>query len=354
MSRQDFEANRDSPKASPLRPARPRTQLNPWTLAEKAIRTRLDDLLRQEKRMRAEADIEALHDLRVASRRLREALRIYADLYSQKRLREGMKDVRRVTRALGLVREVDVNLEQLKAWRDELGEAYAIPLEYSLAMELSRQRRLRKKMFAQLDDPDLDELQTDLSKLLHRPHREIQAKGGGDESRASASYVIFARRHIDDGLISILPWVEKVTSRPTLHKYHQLRIQVKKFRYSLEILSRAFDSHRAIRILKQLKSLQDELGTLHDTSMLHSTVRALRAQLRESELSHLEKHLLRLMRVLALRQSAQRRIIDTHLRRLIVLKFFERIPAALKGEPVSAEVQPAPAMQTPETKASAL
>ncbi|MGB7620795.1 MAG: CHAD domain-containing protein [Terriglobia bacterium] len=352
MSKDNLEVSKEvSTLITP--PARSRSGLNLLKMAEKAIQTRLDDLLKYEKRMHGGTDIEALHDMRVASRRLREALRIYAELFSQKRLKQGMRAVRRVTRALGLVREVDVNVEQLEAWRDELGEAYAIPLEYSLAMEQSRQRRLRKKMFARLDELDMDELEADISKLLQHPHRDAQTTEGEDEGGGPDLPVIFARRHIESGLGSILPCVARVSSKPTLHEYHRLRIQVKKFRYSLELLSRAFDSHRAIRILKQLKLLQDELGILHDSSVLHSTVRSLRAELRKSGLSHLERHLLRLMRVLAVKQNTQRKRIGAHLRRLALLRFFERIPAALKEGPTSPAIQPALVLHPTGDKASA-
>ena len=339
MSQEHSEAAGHNPIEVPS-PARRRNGPSLLAMSERALRSRLDALLKNEKRTRAENDIEALHDMRVASRRLREALRIYADLYSQKKLRQGMRDVRRVTRALGLVREVDVNVEQLKSWQVQLGQAYAIPIEYSLAMEQSRQRRLRKKMFARLDDLDLEKLQADIARLLQHPHRPGHPKQDEPEGELAVSYVSFARYFIEAGLGPIHTRVKAVSSRPTLLNYHRLRIQIKKFRYSMELLSRAFDSHRAIRIIKQLKSLQDELGALHDCSVLHSTVRALRAQLRKSELFHLERQLLRLMRILAHARNVQRKAIESHLRRLISRRFFELIPAALKEEGVSPANRP--------------
>jgi CHAD domain-containing protein len=332
-------------------PARRRNGPGLLEMAESALQSRLNDLLKHEKRTRAENDIEALHDMRVASRRLREALRIYAGLYPQKKLKQGKRDVRRVTRTLGLVREVDVNVEQLKTWLGHLGEAYAIPVEYALAMEQSRQRRLRKKMLAKLDDLDLDALRTDISKLLQHPNRPGHAKEDERESDPVHSYVSFARHFIEAGLGSIRTSIETVSSRPTLHNYHQLRIQVKRFRYSLELLSKAFHSRLAARILKQLKSLQDELGSLHDCSVLHSTVRALRTQLRTCELFHLERQLLRLMRVLAHARNIQTKTIESHLRRLASLRFFERIPAALKEESAPPAIQSTPEFSTASVKA---
>ncbi|MBZ5537629.1 MAG: CHAD domain-containing protein [Acidobacteriia bacterium] len=342
MSQEHSEDTKDYPTVVPS-PARRGNGPGLLEMAESALQSRLNVLLTNEKRTRAENDIEALHDMRVASRRLREALRIYAGLYPQKKLKQGKRDVRRVTRTLGLVREVDVNVEQLKMWQGQLGEAYAIPVEYCLAMEQSRQRRLRKKMFARLDDLDLDTLQADISRLLQRPLWPSPAMEDEPGGEFTISYVSFARHFVEAGLGLIRTSVEAASSRATLLNYHRLRIQVKKFRYSLELLSRAFDSHRAVRILKQLKTLQDELGALHDCSVLHSTVRALRTQLRRGELFHLERQLLRLMRVLAHAQNVQRKTIESHLRRLASLRFFERIPAALKEESA-----PPPLQSTPE------
>jgi len=319
---------------------------NLFAVAEKAIRSRLEALLKNERPTRAGEDTEALHDMRVASRRLREALRIYADLYPKKRLRQAVRDVRRVTRILGLVREVDVNIGQLNSWQERLGEAYAFSIEYVLAIEHERQRRLRKKMLAQLDDLDMSELRADLSKLLQHPRGNPEAQGEEAEVESTPSYVLFARRHIEEGLESVHTCLERVSSKPTLHHFHQLRIQTKKFRYSIELLSRALDSHRAIRILKQLKVLQDELGALHDCSVLHSALRALRVPLRQNQLTHLERQLLRLMRVLAMEQKPLRNKIDIHFRHLSQRRFFERIPGALKEDRPPAEMS---SQTTPST-----
>ena len=319
---------------------------NLFAVAEKAIRSRLEALLKNERPTRAGEDTEALHDMRVASRRLREALRIYADLYPKKRLRQAVRDVRRVTRILGLVREVDVNIGQLNSWQERLGEAYAFSIEYVLAIEHERQRRLRKKMLAQLDDLDMSELRADLSKLLQHPRGNPEALGEEAEVESTPSYVLFARRHIEEGLESVHTCLERVSSKPTLHHFHQLRIQTKKFRYSIELLSRALDSHRAIRILKQLKVLQDELGALHDCSVLHSALRALRVPLRQNQLTHLERQLLRLMRVLAMEQKPLRNKIDIHFRHLSQRRFFERIPGALKEDRPPAEMS---SQTTPST-----
>ena len=57
------------------------------------------------------ADMDAVHDMRVASRRLRESMRLLAPLYPPAAFSAWYKRVRRVTRALGPVRDSDVFID---------------------------------------------------------------------------------------------------------------------------------------------------------------------------------------------------------------------------------------------------
>jgi CHAD domain-containing protein len=331
MSNVNLEMNSQRPETVLVR--RPRRPTPLLATAERALRQRLHVLLENERGTRTGDDIEALHDMRVASRRLREALRVYAELFPPKKWKKALVDLRRITRALGLVREVDVNLEQLQTWRGQLGDSHAIAMEFVMAMEFRRQRRLRKKMLLQLNRIDLEELRQDIVKLLERSHRRAEQKLQ-DQAHfpAPLSFVSFARAHIVQGLESIHQLRARLAAHSTLRNYHQLRIRIKKFRYMIEVLSRAFESHRARRILKQLKQLQDELGALHDLSMLHTRVRVLRAELRAQQMSLLEKELLRFMRFLSSRRTQQKKAIQTHLSHLDGRHFFATIKEGMKPD----------------------
>jgi CHAD domain-containing protein len=59
-------------------------------------------------------DIEAVHDMRVASRRLRAVLEIYEKCFPKKLHREVLRDVKGLADALGARRDPDVQLERLK------------------------------------------------------------------------------------------------------------------------------------------------------------------------------------------------------------------------------------------------
>lgn len=61
-------------------------------------------------------DIEGVHDMRVATRRLRAVLEIFAPCFDRERLRDVLRDVKRLADALGERRDPDVHIEALQAF----------------------------------------------------------------------------------------------------------------------------------------------------------------------------------------------------------------------------------------------
>jgi CHAD domain-containing protein len=66
------------------------------------------------------ADIERVHDMRVASRRLRAALEVFAPCFEPKEHRMLLREVKRLADALGARRDPDVQIEQLRELRAQL------------------------------------------------------------------------------------------------------------------------------------------------------------------------------------------------------------------------------------------
>lgn len=66
------------------------------------------------------ADIEHIHRMRVASRRLRAALPLFVDCFPKKEYANGMKEVRQITRSLGRARDLDVQIAFLRTYAETL------------------------------------------------------------------------------------------------------------------------------------------------------------------------------------------------------------------------------------------
>jgi CHAD domain-containing protein len=65
-------------------------------------------------------DVERVHDMRVATRRLRAALEIFEDCFPHKRHRKALKRVKALADALGERRDLDVEIELLEGLADEV------------------------------------------------------------------------------------------------------------------------------------------------------------------------------------------------------------------------------------------
>ncbi len=117
---------------------------------------------------RAGEDIEALHDMRVGSRRLRAALSVFAKVFPRSDYQTLDKQVGDITDALGAVRDLDVQLDYLRGVRDPLppNEAYGVG---RLIERLSKERdKNRKKLVRALDKLDKEKFGPRFLKTLDR------------------------------------------------------------------------------------------------------------------------------------------------------------------------------------------
>jgi CHAD domain-containing protein len=212
-------------------------------------------------------DAQSVHHARVATRRLREALPLVASGRTGRKLAKG---VRRVTRALGPVRELDVALMNLDQWQlsADVPDAAIARLRQLVTDE---RRRLETEMVRRLAHFNLEKVQ---KKALAAARRDGVGKGtpnARDPRRIAAAQARAARRAdalqaaIDNAAGIYLP-----------DRLHAVRIAVKKLRYALEV-ARDLKGSRATARIRTLKRAQDLLGHMHDLEMLIARTRAVQS-----------------------------------------------------------------------------
>jgi CHAD domain-containing protein len=102
------------------------------TFAEAAAATvaiRAEELFEHSEGVLDTSDIERVHDMRVASRRLRAVLEIYAPCFPKARFKPLLKEVKALADALGTRRDPDVLLDRLADLEDVLPKADAPGIE---------------------------------------------------------------------------------------------------------------------------------------------------------------------------------------------------------------------------------
>jgi CHAD domain-containing protein len=201
-------------------------------------------------------DAPALRRARVASRRLREMLAVAEDMGGGASARPARRRIRRVTRALGPTRELDVALAELDraALRHGWSEERLAPLRRWIVKEGKRRSGTLETFMEALDDKKL-------TRALTRTSRRLS---GEDVPRRWQSAIV-AR--------AIRRWRAVKTAAEacgTLYapeRLHQLRIAVKKLRYALELAGRTARLDLAASI-RSLKRSQRRYGQLHDRQVL--------------------------------------------------------------------------------------
>jgi CHAD domain-containing protein len=210
-------------------------------------------------------DVRAIHQARVATRRLREAIPLVA---AGGRGRKLEREARRLTRALGPVRELDVALIHL----DELEKEDEVPrAAISRLRQVIGQERLRlyTEMRHRIDHVDLDRLRKRALRLGRQAPVLGAARGRvRDPERLAAARHRAARRA--DALRSA---IESAAAIYLPDRLHEVRIAVKKLRYAME-LARELSGSRATVAINKLKQAQDLLGRMHDLEVLIARTRA--------------------------------------------------------------------------------
>ncbi len=196
-------------------------------------------------------DIEELHDMRVATRRLRAGIALFRDALPAGAARL-VPELAWIGRTIGAVRDLDVQLQQLDEWTNELAgdERNALdPLRTLLVHERNDARA------AMLDALDSRRYET----FVRRFGSMLRSRTGARTrpARAAAPELIEHRhRQLRKGL-------RRVKRKPEPKELHDLRIKAKRFRYALEFLSDVYPGATG-RLVKRTASLQDLLGAHQD------------------------------------------------------------------------------------------
>jgi triphosphatase len=212
-------------------------------------------------------DPEELHDLRVAGRRLDAILRQFGTYLpaSLVRIRPTLK---KVLRALGEARDLDVALLELDAFSRGLSEADQANLE-PLKQHLSSERaRARTKMLSVLDS---SAVQKDLGKLrlgLAQPSDATEAPG--------APAVDVVPELIRTRYKKVRKGANGLTPDSPMESYHAVRGRVKKLRYALESVAVIFGKP-ANAMVRSLRRWQEKLGMQQDADVAGRRLQALAA-----------------------------------------------------------------------------
>lgn len=224
---------------------------DPCTLAEERAKRFLRKYVRAMKRnapAAAAQDPDAIHDLRVASRRTRATLAEFHQSFGPQSWRSVKKRVRNITRHLGNARELDVNLELLDTVSSDTDAAVIAFIRDRLEAHRGETVEDVHRAAQAVLSTDFDEL---VDSLLndYRPTETCMLEWAETclkrrLRKAKKAYARYRKRHAEEDL-------------------HALRVRFKKLRYATEIHGDLYGP-LGKQLRRNFKTVQDELGVWND------------------------------------------------------------------------------------------
>jgi CHAD domain-containing protein/CYTH domain-containing protein len=217
---------------------------------------RLDRVEKAYQRLGDSQDTEALHDFRVALRRLRSLIRIYRGLIGQDIPERLVRRLRRIARATNLSRDLEVKLQWLEGQKATLRPKHQVGFRW-LEARLEQARR-------EAGDRAMEEVEADYQQAVTGLRRRIADLGRrtmpGEPTCAMVTGALLRalESEMDDHLARVASIADQAEA-------HEARIVGKQLRYLLEPLAEALPE--AGELAARCKAMQDVLGDMHDADV---------------------------------------------------------------------------------------
>jgi CHAD domain-containing protein len=231
--------------------------------ARKVMRFHFARMLSHEEGTRLGEDIEALHDMRVATRRLRAAFEVFEEAFEPGVLKPYLKGLRATGRALGKVRDLDVFMEKAQKYLAGIPEERRAGLDILLNDWKEQREAARAEMLAWLDSKEYTDFKRKFNLFLNTPGAGARLAPANAPAptrvRELAPVLIYTR------LAAVRAYAPYLQDAP-VELLHALRIEFKKLRYTVEYFQEALGK-RAKEAIDLLKQMQDHLGDLNDAQV---------------------------------------------------------------------------------------
>jgi len=241
----------------------------------------LDSFAKEIGGVREGKDIEYVHRMRVASRRLRAALPLFSVCFGADEYRSWMQELKKITRALGEARDTDVQIDFLRSYAKKVGKTgnhkgagdrgqAALAAEIRVFLHrLGRKRSvLQDHVVSALDDLERSGVLAGMRGALTgtkaaagRPLRRMQAIGIPG----------VAADRIGGRLEEFLAFEPYLADPDAITEHHAMRIAAKKLRYTMEVYGPVYRLSLK-KPLRRVKKVQEILGDIHDCDVWIDTL----------------------------------------------------------------------------------
>jgi CHAD domain-containing protein len=204
------------------------------------------------------SDPEGVHSMRVASRRLRSALRDFLPYLRKRSLASVQKRLKSIADALGNVRDLDVAIMKLEEIEARAPEDVSIALKQFIDARKELREETRSELKSILDKAQLEQLQSDFVAAV-----DGATATRGSQSAPEITYLKMSRAVILDRLKELEKLSTDLFKPFEVETLHEMRIAAKRLRYAVELFQACWGRSIAT-YAKRAARVQTTMGDLHD------------------------------------------------------------------------------------------
>lgn len=228
--------------------------------AQKTVKVRAAEVFAHSEGVLNLGDVEPVHDMRVATRRLRAALEVFEPCFPHKRHRKALKKIKGLADALGKRRDADVEIILLESLAEEATEADRRALGELIKALRVRQAEANESLASYVTPKRLKKLRRRLKKLVKKARTDAAGP-----LRPNVGRIVSVRLEELGGFVDEALAPEASTAQ------HDMRIAAKRLRYVLEIFEPCL-GEEADAARGAAEQLQSVLGDLHDCDLMLAKV----------------------------------------------------------------------------------
>ncbi len=223
-------------------------------------------MLQHETGSRTGEDIEDVHDMRVATRKMRSLFRLLDAYYKRNTIRDYKTELRHLASTLGTVRDLDVLIDDIRTYQATLNAPQQADLQQAVD-ELDNQREVvRHDLVEALDSRLYNRFIKGFSKFLTVSGEEAKSTSKDEVVPVQVRHILPIMIYQRVAAVRAYDSVLVDADAPTLHA---LRIELKRLRYTLSLFSEVLGP-QVVDYIEEVKGLQDCLGHMNDAVVARS------------------------------------------------------------------------------------
>lgn len=233
----------------------------------KIFAKQLDKMLQHEAGSRTGEDIESVHQMRVAIRRMRSLFKLLGTYYKPKTVAKFSCSLRDIAKTLGQIRDLDVLILDLQDFQSTQDDDTQVIIKRIIKKLDKRRRKNRITLNALFDSMPYHKFVkqfTSFTKTHNKGAVSVDDKRTPHQVRHLLPILLHERLASVRAYDTVLPHVEDEI-------LHALRVEFKRLRYAVEFFKPVLGAS-AEKFIKEVKVMQDLLGRINDITVFTQRV----------------------------------------------------------------------------------